>query len=234
MGTVILDIRNPARPRLLARTRSGQTENANAHSAALTRNETLLVETREFGEFFGMHGPGYPSFFDISNPRRPRLLGTYRPGDAERSTVHDPKTRGRRAVFSWYDHGVHVVDISRATRPRRVATFVAPPAANANPHCTNCTFVWGVALGPDWFAASDMNSGLWVLHVECRVPPLGGRTLAQARAMLRAADCAAGTVRREYSNAVARGRVVSQSPRARTNVPYPGRVDLVVSLGRRP
>jgi hypothetical protein len=173
LGTVILDISTPSRPRYLGRTkpRAGEPQ-GDAHSAALTNRGRLLIETHETVL-------GRPSLFDVSNPRKPALLGEIRLPAADAApkphlpyyahSVHDPKVLGDHAFFSWYRHGIVVADISRPARPRIVARFV--PSAAPDPSgdtCGNgggpCPFVWGVYPTRDYVLASDMNSGLWVLR----------------------------------------------------------------------
>ena len=174
LGTVILDISNPARPRFLGRTRLPASEpQGDAHSSALARNGRLLIETHE--TFLGR-----PTFFDITNPRQPKRLGTLRLPDADRAPrphkpyyahgVHDPKVIGNRAFFSWYRHGIVVADISRPAAPRVVARFRPPGTADpTGDTCGSeagvCAFVWGVFATKDYVLASDMNSGLWVLRL---------------------------------------------------------------------
>ena len=171
LGTVILDIANPARPHYLGRTRLPASEaQGDAHSAALADRGRILIETHE--TFLGR-----PVFFDISNPRKPRRLGTLQLPEANNAArphmpyyahgVHDPKVLGRRAFFSWYRHGVVVADISRPSRPRVVARFTPPRRADPGT-CSaggSCAFVWGVFPTKDYVLASDMNSGLWVLRL---------------------------------------------------------------------
>src|SRR5205807_3103386 len=131
LGTVILDISNPAHPRYLGRTTDPQ---GFAHSTAMTPNGRVLIETHETNG-------GRPSFWDISKPRRPRLLSSFTPparlvANARKRGasgftlgVHDPKIIGKRAYFSWYALGVIVVDISNLRHPRFLAQFL-PPASH--------------------------------------------------------------------------------------------------------
>jgi hypothetical protein len=155
LGTVILDIRNPARPRYLGRTTP---DKGAAHSTDVARGGRLLVETQETEA-------GLPRFYDISNPARPRLLSTFSIEGFENDTVHDPKVRDHVTYFSWYSHGVVAADIADPRRPRKIAQFV-PDSDYINPDffCEEpCAQVWGVALDRGYVLASDMNSGLYVL-----------------------------------------------------------------------
>ena len=67
---------------------------------------------------------------------------------------------------------------------------------------------------------------------QCIVPLLKRKTLAAARARLRAAHCRLGSVRRARSS-VPRGRIVSQRPPKGTELADRGKVSVVVSLGHR-
>jgi PASTA domain/FG-GAP repeat len=70
-------------------------------------------------------------------------------------------------------------------------------------------------------------------QLRCVVPNVKGKTLVRARALLAARRCALGRVTRGYSRKVRKGRVITQRPRASTRLPRGGRVNLLVSRGRR-
>ena len=65
---------------------------------------------------------------------------------------------------------------------------------------------------------------------KCKVPRLVGKTLARARRMIRVAHCSVGRISRARSRR-ARGRVVSQKPRAGRVLGATAKVNLVVSRG---
>jgi hypothetical protein len=168
LGTVILDISDPARPRYLGRTARGQ---GNAHSSWLMPGEKILLETHE-----ALHGR--PVIWNVADPARPvrlatvRLPGQLAPGGdfGERlplaDSVHDPKVAGRYAYFSWYGQGVPLFDLKNPRKPRFLTRFRQPPTRDRHglicPDST-CTAVWGVFVRPRYVLASDMGSGLWVL-----------------------------------------------------------------------
>ena len=122
---------------------------------------------------------GRPSFWDISNPRRPRLLSVFKPparliANARRRGaagftlgVHDAKIIGKRAYFSWYALGVIVADISNPRHTKFVAQFLPPPTRDPeNEFCAkqSCTYTWGVYPTRRYVAAADMVGGLWVFR----------------------------------------------------------------------
>ena len=179
LGTVMLDIRDPSKPRYLGRTRRGRGDQGNAHSAWLGRGGRLLVETHETGG-------GFPTFHDVSRPSRPVRLGALRlprsvitlgrrhsnldvvSGIDLTDSVHDGKIVGRYAYFSWYAQGVVLADVSNPRRPRLVARFLPQPGVDREQLLcpgARCVSVWGVDVEDGLVVASDLNSGLWVLRV---------------------------------------------------------------------
>jgi PASTA domain len=66
----------------------------------------------------------------------------------------------------------------------------------------------------------------------CVVPDIRGAKLANAKSALKAAGCRLGRVRSTYSP-VPRGRVLGQTKRAGTEVPYASHIGVTVSKGRR-
>jgi PASTA domain-containing protein len=76
-------------------------------------------------------------------------------------------------------------------------------------------------------AAGIVNLG------SCRVPKLRGKALLGARQEIARANCRLARVRRSYSTTVKRGRVISQKPKPGKVLPNGGKVELVVSLGRK-
>jgi PASTA domain/FG-GAP repeat len=68
----------------------------------------------------------------------------------------------------------------------------------------------------------------------CAVQDVKGKTLPTAKLTLERANCRVGSVGRAYSKAVKRGRVITQKPNFGAVLRGGGKVDLVVSRGRRP
>lgn len=173
LGTMILDVKNPAAPKLLGRIPITQ---EHAHSTYVTHGGRWLVETHETGG-------GLPYVYDIANPAKPWLLGRMDiPGSADTS-VHDPKVRGNHLFFSWYAQGIVVADLRDPTHLTKVAQFM-PDSDYLNPdyYCeTKCVDVWGVAVADHGLVlASDMNSGLYVFRVKGGFLGLAGAGAAPA------------------------------------------------------
>jgi beta-lactam-binding protein with PASTA domain len=66
-----------------------------------------------------------------------------------------------------------------------------------------------------------------------RLSLVRGKTLSAARGKIKAAHCRVGKVTRAYSKTVRKGRVVSQKPKPKTKLASGGKVNLVVSRGRK-
>jgi hypothetical protein len=165
LGTVILDITDPAQPAYLGRTAPGQ---GKVHSAWLTDGGRIMLETHELEH-------GRPVVWRIADPAHPvqlatvRLPAALRPGGPNAGfsdSVHDPKVLGRYAYFSWYGQGVALFDLKNPAKPRFVTRFRPPPERDGHDLLcpgASCTAVWGVFPTRKYVLASDLNSGLWVL-----------------------------------------------------------------------
>jgi PASTA domain len=66
---------------------------------------------------------------------------------------------------------------------------------------------------------------------KCRVPRLKRKTLKTAKRAIRHANCTVGKIKKRPSNKVKRGRVISQKPKAGTQLPNGAKVKLTVSRG---
>ena len=176
LGTVILDVSDPTRPRYLGRTRG---DTANTHSAWLDERRNLLVETHERTGgrpiFYRLRGSGDPvALATLTLPRRLLTEGHRRGGLSPVSgitltdSVHDAKLDGTTAYLSWYSQGVVAADISDPTKPKVIARFLPRPGKDPERLlCPDhpCVAVWGMDIGPDYVVAADMISGLWVLKL---------------------------------------------------------------------
>jgi uncharacterized delta-60 repeat protein len=69
--------------------------------------------------------------------------------------------------------------------------------------------------------------------LRCLVPPTAGKPLVAARRLLRRGRCLVGRIWRRTSPGIGGGRVISERPKAGRTLPHGGRVNLVVSKGKR-
>ena len=135
--------------------------------------------------------------------------GTYTIEVRDRSRVHNFHLTGRGVNESTTVAFVGTVTWT-VTFTQGIYTFVC------DPHASFMHGTFGVDRAPPG----------------CKVPRVVGKKLPAARRLITRARCRVGRVRRARS-ARARGRVLSQSPRAGARRPRGTRVNLVVSRGRR-
>ena len=99
--------------------------------------------------------------------------------------------------------------------------------------------------GDGWYQGPPNPPGVWALggldlgfktYVErkCKVPSILGLSQDEARGLIEAQGCAAGTVRRMYSSTVPQGQVISQEQAEGTMLAPRTAVNFAVSLGLRP
>ena len=88
---------------------------------------------------------------------------------------------------------------------------------------------------PDLATANAANTVSVLLNTPglCTVQNVKGKTLPAAKRTIARANCRVGKIRRAYSKTVKRGRVISQKPKPGTVLPGGGKVNLVVSRGRK-
>lgn len=168
LGTIILNIEDPAHPKFIGRTSFDRNVQGAAHSTALAHGGNILIETREVfspdpSDPNFERGWGYARIFDIKDKSRPKLISTFRTANSvtqikagERIpgtyTVHDPKVHGNTLYLSHYSDGIRMVDITNPAHPTEVASYVPSSA-----------MVWGVYVDNNYILGSDMGSGLKVL-----------------------------------------------------------------------
>jgi FG-GAP-like repeat/PASTA domain len=102
---------------------------------------------------------------------------------------------------------------------------------------------WSIAIGdlngdgkPDLATASESSDAVSVLLNTtglCTVPKVRAKTVPAAKRAITYGLCGLGRIRRTYSGVIAKGRVLSASPKPGSVLPTGGRVSLVVSRGRR-
>jgi hypothetical protein len=109
---------------------------------------------------------------------------------------------------------------------------------------------YATARGPDSVAIGDLNGDgkpeLVTANADansvsvlanatglCVVSNVVGKTLPAAKRTMERADCRVGKIRRVYSRTIKRDRVISQKPKPGSVLPKRGKVNLVVSRGRK-
>ncbi|MDP5277064.1 hypothetical protein Q5Y73_23480 [Chengkuizengella sp. 2205SS18-9] len=166
LGTLIFDIQDPENPTYLGRTDFAAHQQGSAHSSAIAKGGTVLIETREvyvpvkdgYEESYG-----YTRIFDIKDKTNPVLLSEFKTDLTTdipptnnvtfAKTVHDPKVRGNTLYLSYYAGGIIAVDITDASNPTEIARYT--------PEYSD---IWGVFVDRNYILASDIGSGLKVLQ----------------------------------------------------------------------
>jgi hypothetical protein len=86
----------------------------------------------------------------------------------------------------------------------------------------------------DWVGnQGSAVTALTIARAPCIVPRVIGQTLARAKQAIKKAHCRAGRIGHAFSRKIRTGHIVSQRPKPKTRLRSGGRVNLVVSRGRR-
>jgi hypothetical protein len=184
-GTVLLDVAQPADPRLLGVTWPGRhSDDGDDHSMTLADDGRLLLINSEDvspnPEVFHLDCAardgdqwGQLTIYDNRDPSRARYIGSFgtthsrEPATNGVYTVHNTEiVAGDQAFSSWYSDGVRWIDLANPSKPREVAHFLPPRMRDPGGNLPPSPFVWG--LWPDQHGGvilvSDINSGLWILR----------------------------------------------------------------------
>ena len=161
LGVIMLDVSEPDMPRWLGRYAEPQAAEGNTHSVAIAHDGKLaLVADETFGPPWGRL-----RLVDVQHPANPVQVGSYdtpdsaagTPGEQYAYTIHNPMTDDRdanRAYLAWYADGIRLLDISDASRPIELMSWIPPHDG----------MIWNVSFMGDLLLAGDINNGLFVLR----------------------------------------------------------------------
>jgi hypothetical protein len=161
-GLIVLDVSEPATPVWLGHFSEPLAAEGNTHSVSLAHGGQLALVGDETG------GPpwGRLRLVDVQDPANPVQVGVF---DTENSaagtpghetyaySLHNPLADDRdpnRAYMAWYADGVRVLDVTDASQPVEVGSWLPP----LDP------MVWNVAFLGDLLLVGDVNNGLFVLR----------------------------------------------------------------------
>jgi len=126
-GTTILDVANPKKPKVIARIPAPQ----NTHSHKVRVRDGIMVVNNEF--LRGSDGSGFVPgvrVYDVSNPKKPRLITTFKTGgrgvhrfnwDMEREMLYLPTgDEGYRNRILW------IVDFKDPAKPKLISKWWLP------------------------------------------------------------------------------------------------------------
>ena len=192
-GITVLDTSNLGSPQILNVFGYDGPSGGNAHSVAIDEERQLLVRNDQdlVNADYERHGAGWGGqrIYDVANPTAVAEVGAFR---TERSMANDDGTAlhvdGRYSAHNaviadgieyaaWYSDGVRIVDLSDPTKPREVAAFVPPAAADpqgywdAPDNTVAFAMVWGVDVVDHLIYVSDMNTGLWIVRYGASAMP---------------------------------------------------------------
>ena len=151
-GFAILDISDPARPRLVSHVADRPESGAPTHTALpvghriLGRN-WLVVFDEEMG---GGDPPAFMRIYDITDERRPALAATFHvPPDPSGKTggrfgAHQPHEfvgTDNLVYAAWFSGGLRVIDISNPYKPKEAGHYIPPPGRGARFAESNDVFV---------------------------------------------------------------------------------------------
>jgi choice-of-anchor B domain-containing protein len=155
-GLRIANITNPAAIVSLSLTKTpfqAPATSGATHNAWVTDDDRIMVTT-------GENANAKVGVYDIANPAAPVLKSTYWVAGA---IDHDVFGIGRTAFLAYYTDGIHILDISNPTVPRRIAYYDTHALATAVYDGS-----WGVYPYTDSgiVYASDIHNGLFCLRVD--------------------------------------------------------------------
>jgi LVIVD repeat len=112
---------------------------------------------------------GFLRFYNICDPANPVEVSTYATPNTNNEdvalegtwSVHNPEVEGNTVFASWYSDGLRVLDISKPSAPREIASWTGAAApADAPP-----VNLWGVVVHRGLILVSDRNYGLYILEL---------------------------------------------------------------------
>ena len=175
LGTVILDIHDPAHPATWGAPPRARATRTRRGSPGAARSCSRPTSSGTAGRWSGRSPTRRTRCSSRRCGCRPRCNLAARPAFGLADSVHDPKVLGRYAYFSWYGQGVALFDLKNPRKPRFVTRFRPPPERDGHELLcpgASCTAVWGVfptrelraGLGPELGALGAQSSSVTTLR----------------------------------------------------------------------
>ena len=187
-GAVVLDMTDPTNVNMVGRTVYPADSEGDTHSAVPNASGSLLATTDEDfspGDLEAAGEPmepgdtwGFGRLWSLADPAHPaHLSDVTTPHSLTNSTsgfysAHNPEFVGNWLTVSWYSDGLRVFDVSDPTAPKSVATYRPQPTRDPTGvfrgfgvRTPQYPFVWGAHNLDGLTYLSDINYGLYVVHV---------------------------------------------------------------------
>jgi hypothetical protein len=176
---VILDIRNPVEPKVLANIED--TNFAFWHSATISNDGKRVLFTDELGggsqatcnPTVGQR-KGADAIYDITDPANPRFLNYFKiprtQNNSENCVAHNgnliPNKRNRDVLIqSWYQGGVSVIDWTNPKKIKEIAWFDRGPFGTAEPPSPLAGF-WSSYYYNGYIYGSEIQRGFDVFELD--------------------------------------------------------------------
>jgi len=173
--------------------------------------------------------------WDTTAPGDPALSSTsHAPGARSRDNTVDVTWSGATDDWSGVDGFSYIFDQSATTVPDTTKDAEETTTSTTSSPLADGRWYFHLRTrdnGGNW--TSTAHLGPFLIDTKCRVPNVKGKSLRAARAALARGGCRLGKISRAYSAKVNKGRVISQKPRPGARLPKRGKVNLVVSRGRK-
>jgi len=183
-GLTVMDISDPAKPKILAHRNTDPPFGGGTHSPLPLPERNLLVVADEPASANCQDGLRYMWMVDVREPSNPVSIATFpQPGEADycakggffgAHNMHENRPgafQSSRLIFAtYYNAGVRVFDIADQFRPREVAFYVPPnPARMMDPRPNRPQVIQSADCYVDrngLMYLTDPNAGLNILQFE--------------------------------------------------------------------
>lgn len=174
-GLVILDVQDPATPRLVGRLHFGEDAARSTHTTCPIPGRDLLVVTEERISDGCTGVAPHVRLVDVSDPQAPQVVSTFPTPDGDfcgrggrfgPHNVHEPRpgslVDGSTVYVTWFNAGLRVFDIADSARPVEIGWFIPDPPKGEPAAQINDVYVAQDGLV---YATDRRAGGLYILEL---------------------------------------------------------------------